>query len=74
MIVFKMFNWGSNGTIWTGTGGATYDIYIYTTLVDNEPDSDGSAKQTVTFPLTVTIDGNQTINIDYGDMITYVGP
>jgi hypothetical protein len=68
-------NWEPTGTDWTGTDGTTYDIYIYT---DSDGDSDmetGTVYMTDPFPGTVTIDGNQTVNIDFGDMVLYTpGP
>lgn len=63
-------NWVPNGIQWIGTGGTSYDLYIYTDADDNEPDGDNEQK-TDPFPITITIDGDQTVEIDYTEMVDY---
>ncbi len=68
--------WSPNGTTWYGSGGTSYDIYVYTddnVDTDDEPATTPTSKGTDPFPMTVTIDGNQTVNIDYTDMVDYTG-
>ncbi|MFN2395996.1 MAG: hypothetical protein ABR597_09945, partial [Bacteroidales bacterium] len=62
-----------NGTEWTGTEGVTYDIYIYTDSDDDNNPATGPTvgKMTDPFPQTVSINGNQSVSIDYNDMIDY---
>jgi len=55
----------------TGTGGTTYDIYIYTDSDGNSDMEDGTVYITDPFPGTVTINGDQTIATDYADMGLY---
>jgi hypothetical protein len=68
-------NWEPDGTTWTGSGGTTYDVYIYTdpdTDGDNNPETGpGSPKKTVPWPIKITIDGDMAINTDYADMVDY---
>ncbi len=64
-------NWGPTDIIWSGTGGTTYDIYIYTADESNTPEGHPPSKQNELFPDTVTIDGNQVIPVDYGTMVQY---
>jgi hypothetical protein len=65
--------WMPNGTEWTGTEGVTYDIYIYT---DSDDDNNPTTGPTVgkiidPAPQTVTINGNQSVTINYNDMVDY---
>ncbi|MBN2322250.1 MAG: hypothetical protein JXQ30_00830 [Spirochaetes bacterium] len=64
-------DWMPTVTNWTGTGGTTYDIYIYT---DSDGDGEletGTVYITDPFPGTVTIDGDQTVATDFAEMILY---
>ena len=74
-VVLKLDDgsWMPTGTDWTGTGGVTYDIYIYTDSDgDSNPDTGpGTAKKTVTFPQVLTIDGDETVATDYTSMVDY---
>jgi len=65
---------GSNKNKWTGIGGTTYDIYIYTSNNSNSPEDYAPSKKKVPFPGTVTIDGNKVITVDYGEMAPYTDP
>jgi len=65
-------NWSPAVTEWSGEAGESYDVYIYTdTGGDNNPIGDADARQTVPIPMVITIDGDQTIDIDYSDMVEY---
>lgn len=67
-------SWMPNGTPWTGYGGVSYDVYVYTdpnTDTDNDPATGDEAKQMVPFPEELLIDGNQTINADYATFVDY---
>ena len=65
---------GSNKNKWTGIGGTTYDIYIYTSNNSNSPEDYAPSKKEVPFPGTVTINGDQVITVDYGEMVPYTDP
>ena len=58
----------ASGTQWTGEGGESYDVYIYTDDVGNDPDVSGSSPQkTKTFPVEIEIDGDKLISLNYVD-------
>jgi len=64
-------SWMPTATDWTGTEGLKYDVYIFT---DSNGDADpvpGSDKATDPYPQTVTINGDQTIEVDYTTMVDY---
>lgn len=70
---------GPTTTDWVGDGGASYDLYVYT---DGDDDGDeqpathgGSdpAYRLANYPTTCTIDGDQTINVAFGEMVEYTG-
>jgi hypothetical protein len=71
-------DWAPNGTTWMGSGGVSYDVYIYT---DDNDDGDhepatgdpGSSYRTDPYATTVTIDGDQTITVNAANMIEYTG-
>ncbi len=65
---------GPTGTVWSGTDGTTYDIYIYTSDNSNSPEDYTPSKKEEPFPGTVTINGNQIITVDYGEMAPYTDP
>ena len=58
--------WYPNSIEWEGMGDKTYDLYIFliSNLTINSPEI-----VTNPFPMSVSIDGNQIINIDYNQMI-----
>ena len=58
--------WYPNNIKWEGMGDKTYDIYIFliSNLTINSPEI-----VTNPFPMSVSIDGNQIISIDYNQMI-----
>ena len=60
--------WYPVGTEWEGMGDKTYDIYIFliSNLTINYPEIG-----TNPFPMSVSINGNQIINIDYNQMIDF---
>ena len=57
------------GDDWVGSGGV-YDIYIYTDDAGNVPE-EATSKMTDPMPMEITIDGNITVNILFGDMVPY---
>ena len=65
----------ASGTQWIGSGGTSYDLYVYTDTVDNQPsvqDNLETEQKTDPFPISITIDGDQTVEIDYTDMVEYI--
>lgn len=63
-------------TNWVGTGGTSYDVYIATddnADTDDEPATSTRAYRPVNFPMSVTINGDQTINLAYSDLVAYTG-
>ena len=61
------------GSQWTGAGGESYDIYIYTDDSSNDPtDNNSGEKKADPYPMSVTVDGDHVISLDYvNDMISY---
>lgn len=69
-------DFGETTTPWTGTAGTTYDLYIYTdddADGDYEPVTSDRAYRTASYPMTVTIDGDQNVAVDFADMVEYTG-
>ena len=70
-------NGSPNGTVWVGTASTSYDVYIYTDANadgDYEPaTSSGSPVPQMTnpFPSVLTVDGDQTVSVDYSSMTAY---
>ena len=65
-------SWSPTAEDWVGSGGSTYDLYVYTAGDSGQPGS--SDYMTDPMPIEVTIDGNMNIDIDFADMIPYVDP
>ncbi len=61
-------DFGATGTDWTATGGSRYDIYIYTTDQASY-DYGSNSRLAATWPEVVTVDGDQTVSVSYGDMV-----
>jgi len=75
-------NFEPTQTTFVGAAGATYDMYIYTDSEDNgteggtddyEPCTSLRAYHTVSFPQTVTIDGDQSVSVARATMTEYTG-
>lgn len=67
-------SWQPTGTDWVGTGGTSYDFYIYTNDPNDpyaDPTSYANSKMTDPMPVSVTVDGNQTLSVDYAAMVPY---
>jgi len=62
-------NWGYTSAEWSGTGGASYDLYIMTAPETGEPS--GTSKTAADYPLSVTIDGNESVEVAYSTMTVY---
>ena len=58
---------------WTGSGGESYDIYIYTDDSSNDPtDNNSGEKKADSYPMSVTVDGDHVISLDYvNNMVSY---
>jgi len=60
--------------IWVGTGGSSYDVYLWVDMNGNRdtvqyPES-GVDMQLSTFPFTVVIDGDVTVTYTGADLVT----
>jgi len=67
-------SWMPTGTNWTGSGGVSYDVYVYTDPNDDgdyEPGTGTGAKQMNPFPYVLTVDGDGTIDADYSTFEDY---
>lgn len=62
-------NWGYTSDEWSGTGGNSYDLYIMTAPEDGEPTE--TSKIAAEYPLEVTIDGNESVEVAYSTMAAY---
>ncbi len=60
-------SWQPTGGEWAATVGNTYDLFIYTTT----DEAGGTADQQCTFPRQITVTGDETVSVDYGDMTPY---
>lgn len=58
-------NWEATEADWIGSGGTTYDLYLYTADDSGEPNSNDY--KTYTFPMEITIDGDMSIEVDLED-------
>lgn len=61
-------SWQPTGGEWAATIGNTYDLFIYTT----EDSGGGTTDMQDTFPRQITVTGDETVTVDYGDMTPYV--
>ncbi len=64
-------DWMPTTTDWTGTGGISYDIYIFTDADSNYMPDKMSVEKVNEYPGTLTIDGNTTLNVDYSTLNDY---
>jgi hypothetical protein len=60
--------------LWIGTGGRSYDVYVWVDMNRNLPDGayfpePGFDQQLVSFPVAVEIDGDTTLNFQGSDFV-----
>jgi hypothetical protein len=58
-------SWLPTDEDWQAEIGATYDLYIYTTGDTESYDFDGTSRVTEEFPLHLTVQGNESIDLTY---------
>ena len=65
--------WEPTGDDWTATGGANYDLYIYTyaPAEPGAPDPPPMSLVLDPWPKTVAVDGDTTVAVDYIDFDSY---
>lgn len=68
--------WEPNGTDWQGSGGMSYDLYLYTDNNNDgdwEPATSSSSYRHTDYPVEITLDGDHSVDLDFANMVDFTG-